>query len=383
MIIPTGIDKISFYSPRYYLPLRSLSLARNQDADKYIKGLGQEEMAICPPSEDIISMGANAAHQILQDEDLSAIEILLFATETAVDQSKSAGTWVHNLLGLSKQCRVVEIKQACYAATAAIQLAQLFLRENPQKKALIIAADIAKYGLDTPGEPTQGAGACAILLSTFPRTLMIEPEYGIYTDHVMDFWRPNYLEEGLVDGKYSIKVYLKALEESWNEYKKKSRRSFSDIRKMCYHLPFTKMALKAHEKLCSLCQHTPHEKELEDSCVYGKRVGNCYTASLYISLISLLDHCKEDLSHARIGLFSYGSGCMAEFFTAMVQPGYKEVLYSGHQAMLDSRHCVSVTEYETLYNIQIPHDGTPYTVPSYINGRYSLVGFEDHKRLYK
>ena len=64
------------------------------------------------------------------------IEMLLFATESGIDQSKAAGIYVHELLGLPARCRVVELKQACYSGTAALQLALPFLRENPRKKSI-------------------------------------------------------------------------------------------------------------------------------------------------------------------------------------------------------------------------------------------------------
>jgi len=384
-MIPAGIDKICFYTPRYYLPLEQLAVARGVDPAKYFDGIGQVEMAVTPPCEDIITLGASAASSLLQNEDLSNIELFLFATETSVDQSKSAGTWVHHLLNLPKHCRLLELKQACYAATGAIQLAFSFLQQHPQKKVLVIASDIARYGFNTPGEPTQGACACAILLSTFPRILTIEPEYGLYCNHVMDFWRPNYMQEGLVDGKYSIKVYLNALDEAWKHYKQNSGRSIQDHTKFAYHLPFTKMAIKAHQRLRSIngCENSGTEDALTESLIYGKRIGNSYTASLFVAITSLLENCTEDLAKKRIGLFSYGSGCMAEYFSAIVQPNYQNYLMTDfHRNLLNQRQAVTVSQYEQFYGSVLPQDGTPYTMPIHDNGQFRFTGLDEHKRLY-
>ena len=67
------------------------------------------------------------------------IDHLLFATESGLDFSKASGIYVHRLLGLPRRCRVVELKQACYSATAAIRMALPMLQENPEKKILVIA----------------------------------------------------------------------------------------------------------------------------------------------------------------------------------------------------------------------------------------------------
>jgi hydroxymethylglutaryl-CoA synthase len=201
----------------------------------------------------------------------------------------------------------------------------------------------------------------------------------------MDFWRPNYMQEGLVDGKYSIKVYLNALEEAWKHYQQNSGRTLQDHAKFAYHLPFTKMALKAHQRLCSIngCSTMFEEDALADSLIYGKRIGNSYTASLFVALTSLLENCKQDLSKKRIGLFSYGSGCMAEYFSAVVQPHYKDYLMTSfHNNLLNQRQKVTVDQYEQFYGSSLPQDGTPYTMPMHNNGLFRFTGLDEHKRLY-
>ena len=129
-----GIDAISIYTSQYYLDLRSLAEARGFDQDKFLKSLGQDKMSVAPPDEDIVTLGANAASQVLEKINPEEIDMLLFATESGIDQSKSAGIYVHNLLNLPSRCRVVELKQACYSATAAIQMVMPLLREGPKQK---------------------------------------------------------------------------------------------------------------------------------------------------------------------------------------------------------------------------------------------------------
>src|SRR5699024_12613715 len=95
---------------------------------------GQDEMAVAPITQDAVTLAGNAALQILTDEDREQIDLVLFATETGVDHSKSAGVYLHELLGLKREARSIELKQACYAATAGIQLARGHIALNPESR---------------------------------------------------------------------------------------------------------------------------------------------------------------------------------------------------------------------------------------------------------
>ena len=115
-----GIERISFHIPHQYLDLACLAEHHGIDAHKFSRGIGQEKMAIPCHDEDIVTLAAEAALPIINAHGSDGIDSLLFATETSIDQSKSAGLYVHRLLGLKSQCRNVELKQACYSATAAL-----------------------------------------------------------------------------------------------------------------------------------------------------------------------------------------------------------------------------------------------------------------------
>jgi hydroxymethylglutaryl-CoA synthase len=386
--ITTGIDAISFYTSRYFLDLKTLAESRGTDFNKYYTGLGQEKMAIPPPDEDIITMAANAALPIVEANDLEDLELLLFATESGVDQSKAAGLFVHGLLNLPKRCRVVELKEACYGATVGLQMAMGMVQRNPKAKALVIGADIARYELASPGEPTQGCGAVAMLVSANPRILAIDPEAGLFSDDVMDFWRPNYRDQAVVDGKYSTRVYLNALGETWKQYSERAGRGYADLARFCYHLPFTKIAVKAQERLAKINGVELSAEEAEalvaDGLRYNRITGNSYTASLYVGLNSLLDQCVEDLSGKRIGLYSYGSGCVAEYFSGVVQPGYRgHIRADAHRAMLENRTELTFQQYEDIFNLSFPTDGGDHKFAQYRTGAFRLAGVNQHKRLYE
>jgi hydroxymethylglutaryl-CoA synthase len=380
----TGIDQISFYTAQYFLDLKTLAEARGVEPDKFYLGIGQEKMGIPPPDEDVVTMAASAAFRLKEQGALDGVEALLFATESGVDQSKAAGMFVHGLLGLPERCRVVELKQACYSATAALRMAMGLVAMKPKSKVLVIASDVARYALGSPGESTQGCGAVAFTVSADPRLLAIDPEAGFYADDVMDFWRPNYLSEALVDGKYSTMVYIKALLESWKQYAAESGRLLNDFARFCYHIPFTRMAEKAHQKLAKGISDEALKKMIGESLIYSRSAGNCYSASLYVGLCSLLENAAEDLSGKRIGLYSYGSGCVGEFFSGVVQPGYRDALFAEqHRALLAERTELTFQQYEDIYNYGIPTDGGEYTFPQYRTGPFRFAGLHVHKRIYE
>lgn len=384
-----GIDLISFYTPQYFLDLKTLAAARGVDPNKFYTGIGQEKMGLPPPDEDIVTMAASAALPILEKIDRNDVELLILGTESAIDQSKAAAMFAHSLLELPTRCRGFEVKEACYAATAALQMAIPWVARNPTKKALVIGSDVARYDLRSPGEPTQGAGAVAMLVTTNPRVLAIDPESGYHAEDVMDFWRPNYRDEALVDGKYSMLVYMSAMLDAWKQYSALTGRKLEDFAAFCYHLPFTKMAQKAHIKLVKDSgRPAPSEtevlKQIGTSLLYNKITGNTYAASLYEGLNSLLDNSTEDLSGKRIALFSYGSGCMAEFFSGVVQNAYKQHLFSAkHRNLLDNRTELTYQQYEDIFQLAFPTDGGDHTFAQYRTGPFRMSGVKKHKRLYE
>lgn len=384
-----GIDAISVFTSNQYIDLSCIATHKQLAEDKYIRALGQYQMSLPSIDEDIITLAANAASRIVNQENKESITHVFFATESSIDQSKSAATYIHGLLDLNSRCRCLEFKQACYGATAAIQMGMALIAQDPSQKILILASDIARYGLNTEGESSQGCGAVAILLSFNPKILVLSKESGFYTQDIMDFWRPNYRDEALVEGLYSSRMYLQCLEKCWKLYESKANRLFSDYTQFCYHTPVAKLAEKAHKSLCKMNQmmisDEQAEKILLPSLAYSRIIGNTYTASLYVALSSLMDNSDEDLSGQRLGLFSYGSGCVAEYFSGVFVPGYQAHLHKNeHKKMLDNRVALSYEQYVKAYSAyHLPTDGSEITLAREQSGLFRFAGLNHHKRIYE
>jgi hydroxymethylglutaryl-CoA synthase len=380
----TGIEAIHFYTANFSFDLRLLAAERGVDVDKFYLGIGQEKMSIAPPDEDVVTLAANAAKPLVDQLGPEAFQAIILATESGIDQSKSAAVYVHKLLGLTAHCRAIELKHACYGGTAGLQMAAGLVARNAAKKVLVIASDVARYDMNSPGESTQGCGAVAMVVSNDPKIMVLEEGAGYYTQDVMDFWRPNYRDTALVDGKYSAKVYLESMVKAWDHFVQETGRSFEKIAYFCYHLPFTKMAEKAHQRLHKhLKKIEVNAESLVDSLNYNRIIGNSYTASLYIGLCSLLDRAKTDLSGKRVALFSYGSGCVAEFFSGVISPGYQShLLTQDHQTQLHARTELDYQGYAHFYQYRLPQDGSRHVIPCYSKGHFRLEAIDNHQRIY-
>jgi hydroxymethylglutaryl-CoA synthase len=405
-----GIEAIAFYGPEHYIELEDLARARGVEPAKYLKGLGQRRMAVATPWEDTVTFAVNAAALALGAFDVDPQEIgtLVVGTETGIDHSKPVAVYVHEALGLRENCRTFETKHACYGAMAGLSSACDWVISGRARgsKALVIAADIARYGLQTAGEPTQGAGAVAMVVSDRPQLLEIDPFLmGDYTKQVMDFWRPLYSKVAFVDGHFSIQCYLDALAgaraDSLSRAERPQELALDQLAGCLYHVPFAKMAQKAHQKHWELEQGFSLERD--DSrlaacrqsyqgltapwLTLNERVGNIYTGSLFLSLIDFLRR-HQGGDQKWLGLFSYGSGCGAAFNWG--RPGAN---LRRHQHALDpdpqlaARRRLTIDEYERIMQATEGADlsqETSWDSPSWnLQGSFRYAGTKDHVRQYE
>lgn len=381
-----GIHDLSIATTHYVIDQATLAHHHRVPVDKYHRGLGQEAMSVPAADEDIVTLAATAAAPILARHGTNKLRTVLLATESSVDQAKAAGLYLHPLIGLPHTCRVVELKQACYSATAALQLAAGLITRNPTEQVLVIATDIARYDLDTPAEATQGAAAAAILVTADPALATLEPVTGIYSADINDFWRPNYRTTAVVNGKLSITAYLDATRYAYTDYRRRGGRALDEFAAFCYHQPFTTMAYKAHRHLLQTHDFNPITSDLDRALAatthYNRMIGNSYTASVYLALASLLDH-TDDLAGKPIAMLSYGSGCVAEFFTVTPVAGYRKHLRSNtNHDSIQARKPLDYHRYRSALS-DPPHTRGDHILPEETNAPYRLAAINGHTRTYE
>jgi len=391
-----GIDAIALAVPEGYLELAELAGVRGVEPGKYVNGLGVKQMAVARAHEDPVALATNAARRVMKlgNIDPATIGMCIVGTETAVDHSKPIAAWVHRVCGLPTNCRSFETKHACYGGTAGLMNAMDWIASGSArgKKALVICSDIARYTLATAGEPTQGAGAVAMIISEDPRLCAFEVGVsGSYTKEVDDFWRPLYSKDAYVDGHLSVQCYLDAITgayEGWKKLNQEENTTHLPVARRLYHVPYGKMAKKAHRQVMALEGKTEaeadqtYETEVARSLDLPSQIGNIYTGSLYLAFASLMNAEADKLEGQRVTFFSYGSGCVAEFFAGTIVPGAAAMTKQlDIAAPLANRRKYSFAEYEAIRKADAEVDRRPVEAGNYKHG-VAFTGIEKDARRY-
>lgn len=360
-----GIEALNVYVGQTSIDIHALFQARGLDTERFTN-LMMHTKTVGLPCEDPVSNAVNAAKPLideLDDDERNNISMVITATESGIDFGKSISTYVHDYLNLSNNCRLFEVKQACYACTAALQMAQSYVQTdiNPDAKVLVVSTDIAREAArHTYAEPSQGVAAVALLVGAKPDILELDlGATGFYGREIMDTCRPtDTLETG--DPDKSLLAYIECLEQAYQHYR--SRVGEIDLNStfdyFAFHNPFVGLVKSAFQRLLMLngvkdrtvIDQIFSEKVLP-STFFGSKTGNSYSAAAYVSLASLLSNINIDEAK-RIAIYSYGSGSCAEFFSGVITPqSCRKVKDLNIQKSLDERYPLTMAEYEHLLDL--------------------------------
>ena len=381
-----GIEKINIYAGSLVLDIEKLALARGRDVKFFKEELMLDSKSQLVDYEDVITMGVNAAMPVISEEDKKDIELCIFATESGLDYCKSNSSYICRYLGLHNNVRNFEIKNACYAATCAVQMAIGWIASGvaPGKKALVVSSDINYDHEGRRGEEVPAVGAVAILLSDKPEIIEYEQgKNGYYTFECTDYARPTSTYD-IINGEESLYAYLDCADGAWEHYKKTCGENLdfnSYFKRVVYHTPFGGLVRMAHTNI--LKSNYPHMKKSEIKKNFDEKVlksfkiprlvGNTYSSTVYTGLVSLFMDDNEIKPGDRIGLFSYGSGACAEFYSAVVLPGAKERIRAlDIDTYLKARRDLSIEEFDTLSRMRSSYADKPtyMTDMSYPEGWY-------------
>lgn len=408
-----GIDGISAYVPRLYLDLSgewAVARAAAQGTDvpsltqKLTKGIGVRRMAVPDAHEDSATMAAMAARRLIDGLgiDLRKLGYLVVGTETTVDQSKSIGAYVLGMLSRHYGVPLTHVgcpqmQFACIGATYALEAAAALVRSGTlhERTAIVIATDVARYPKGDPAECTQGAGAVAMHVSGTPRLLQLQGmHWPAVTLDERDFFRPNWSSEAVVDGRYSVDLYLECLDRVIRAGLERDGRAVADCLLQSdyflFHTPFPRMAEYAGarlfrrvtalreqakvEPLGDWAEERAADRQAAKSEAFGAwfdrhclpalrhmgDVGNVYSGALYLSFVSLVEAMAgRDAVGRSVTFFSYGSGASAKLFTGTIAPRFEEAVsaarLSGELAECDKmggggrRRALQLPEYERLH----------------------------------
>src|SRR5262245_35579977 len=148
-MVAVGIEAVNVFAGSACVDVEKLARQRRLDMTR-VTNLLMKQKSIALPYEDPISFGVNAARPLIEamtPEEKDRIEMVITGTESAFDFGKSMSTYFHKLLGLNRNCRLFELKNACYSGVAGLQMAVNFVlsQTSPGARALVIATDVSRF----------------------------------------------------------------------------------------------------------------------------------------------------------------------------------------------------------------------------------------------
>jgi hydroxymethylglutaryl-CoA synthase len=412
-----GIEAASFYVPSLYLEIKDLAGKRSIEPAKLEKGLGLHKMAINDVHEDTATLASESLLKLIEDYQINPTEIsrIYLGTESALDAAKPTATYAMQMVEqvlaekfgerCFKNCDVVDLNFACIGAVDALHNCLDYVHANPDKRAVIIASDYAKYELASSGEYTQGGGSVALLLSTNPQLLQIENTWGIATESVFDFFKPRrffdkkelssatelmpnqlelFTDEPVFDGQYSNQCYQNRIREAYDHYQSqtKTTKSYENWRYLIFHLPYAFHGKRVFTEIFSTENNLPFEtledqkmaakseiylnfinEKIEPSQRASSEIGNMYTASIFMAMLSAFQVSfdnGEDLAQQKIGFLAYGSGSKAKVFSGKVGENWKKVVAKWNLFdALKQRKNIDFSTYEKLHLKQLKTSVNP------------------------
>lgn len=203
MIVMPGISGFSLYLPPYRVNLKDWCEWTGESWGKISKVVGHS-FRMRGPEQDVYCLAANAVLRLIQNYDINPAHIgqLALGTESSADNSAGAvivkglvneGLQAMGMAPLAVACEVPEYKHACLGGVYALKGALRYVAtDGAQRQAIVVCADIAEYALGSSGEPTQGAGAVAMLVEADPKLLSVDLAAGGSASayRVVDFRKP-------------------------------------------------------------------------------------------------------------------------------------------------------------------------------------------------
>ena len=330
---------------------------------------------------------------ILENQiNLSEIARIYVGTESAIDSSKPIASFLVNLIeekfgeNTLSECDVVDFTFACIGGVDAMQNCIDFVTLNPTKKAIVVTSDIAKYDLNSTGEYTQGAGAVALLIASNPIIIAFENHWATSTKGVFDFFKPYrtlskseitgnknndswfdnleaeieiHKDQPVFEGQYSNQCYMDRTQNAYFSFKKIKNTSetiYNSWESIVMHLPYAFQGRRMLSEIYALdaknsvfsendtavdYQNTLKEisktdeykafvvQKLQPAELASSLIGNLYTGSIFMGLLSTLAHfydTNKDVSGKKFGFLAYGSGSKSKVFEGTIQPDWKLAL---------------------------------------------------------
>lgn len=379
---------------------------------------------------------------------LNEVARIYVGTESAIDSSKPISSFLIALMeqkfgeNTLSECDVVDFTFACIGGVDALQNCIDFVKLNPTKKAIVVTTDFAKYDLNSTGEYTQGAGALAMLITSNPRIIAFDNNWATSTKGVFDFFKPFrtlskeeitgnknneswfdnlesvieiHKDQPVFDGQYSNQCYMDRTRNAYFSFKKLKNTSetiYNSWESIIMHLPYSFQGRRMLSEIYALDAENKIITGNEDASEYQNKlkgiskseeyqqfvseklmpaelasslIGNLYTGSIFMGLLSTLAHfydIKKEISNSKFGFLAYGSGSKSKVFEGEIQSDWKTAITNVNLfETLDESFEIDFEIYEKLHkkeqkqSIQLPKnewilERIEKEIPNLLGARY-------------
>lgn len=325
---------------------------------------------------------------------------LTFACIGAVDALHNSLDWIRS--GENRQAIVIASDLAKYELNSTGEYTQgagavaLLLKENPSIISFNNTVGIGQESVADFFKPRRTFSKRDVLHQTSVslKQLVSPGEKNALLESDDPFWGSDnqefelFKEEPVFDGPYSNQCYQNRIAEALEHYQSQSKLDvLTDWQHLIFHLPYAfqgrRMILKNwlqwqedKDKMAALkseigeadpaaygewlkkaSKSALYQKFVNDQIAPGEKassdIGNMYTASIFMSLLSMLSAATEtekDISGQSIGFLSYGSGSKAKVFSGRIELGWREKTSALNLfASLEERQAIGIEEYEALH----------------------------------
>ena len=267
-----GISGFASYLPPNRVQLADWCRWTGDQFDK-IRNVVGSSFRMRGANENAYTMGATAVLRLIHQYNIdpSRIGYLALGTESSTDNSAGAviikgmvndALNAAGLAPINRACEVPEFKHACLGGVYALKAATRYLATDGHDRiAIVVCSDIAEYERASSGEPTQGAGAVAMLIEPDAKLLSVDlstsgsasayrgPDFRKPFSRFMgqkpgDFSQPR--DFPIFNGKYSTTCYidevLAAARDLFSRIATKPSRFMRSMRASFLHRPYQRMA---------------------------------------------------------------------------------------------------------------------------------------------
>ena len=315
---------------------------------------------------------------------------MTFACAGGVDALLNSADWVR--AGRGRKALVIASDVAKYAPHSPGEYTQgagavaLLVTEDPRILVLDDAVGVSVESVSDFFKPRRTYAKAELAAAVgADATAGAEHPFWATPDAVIE----QFLEFPVFDGPYSNDCYVGRVREALGRYEAESGlRAMNDWFGMCFHLPYAfqgrrmwpeiALDLYAEQGLLTQVEAEAGTSEAEaggrkalakvwsKSAAYkayvaekigpgeaaSMRVGNMYTASIFMGLVSALVGYanRRDLGGKRLGFLSYGSGSKSKVFSGVLRANFAAQLTGlDLEGSMANRREVSFAEYEALH----------------------------------